>query len=278
MGSATPNKIYSFTVSDGVYNLKAAVAPYTSGTGTSGSYTNGSASITVGSAITVNSATTFVVKNTTKDTITVYTGIKSMPDATITKSAALYKTSNSVASLVYLEASDVKTSITSAKDLVYILSKDYTQTKDGDDMVYTYDAIVDGKVTTISTKNATATTGVVDTIKTGDKGLYYISAYDDGYVQTIAKQADDATPATDTKIVIESIAGKDVSFADDVLKIDTAVFTCSDDVAVYTITDKGVATIASTSDLDATNTTATYTLVLDTSNTTEYVTAIYVQK
>ncbi len=288
LGSATPKTIYSFTVSDGVYDLKAAAAPYSSnvdndGTTTKGSYTNGSASFTVPgeSAVTVNSATTFVVKNTTKDTVTVYTGIKNMPTIDtdkMTDAAALYKTSNGVAALVYVEATEVKSGITSAKDLVYILDKVPTQTKDGDDIVFTFNAIVDGQVTTIATKNNTATTGVVDVINAGDKGLYYISAYDGGYVQTIAKQADEATPATDTKIVIESVSNKNVSFADDVLKIDTAVFTCADDMDVYTITAKGEATIASASDLTVDNTTATYTLVLDTSSTTAYVTAVYVQK
>ena len=271
-----------------MYDLKAAAAPYSSnvdndGTTTKGSYTNGSASFTVPgeSAVTVNSATTFVVKNTTKDTVTVYTGIKNMPTIDtdkMTDAAALYKTSNGVAALVYVEATEVKSGITSAKDLVYILDKVPTQTKDGDDIVFTFNAIVDGQVTTIATKNNTATTGVVDVINAGDKGLYYISAYDGGYVQTIAKQADEATPATDTKIVIESVSNKNVSFADDVLKIDTAVFTCADDMDVYTITAKGEATIASASDLTVDNTTATYTLVLDTSSTTAYVTAVYVQK
>ena len=73
---------------------------------------------------------------------------------------------------------------TGAADVIYVTSKNYTTTKSGDDTVYTFDVIKEGKVTTVSTIKG----GVRDTLK-GDQDLYIITAYDGEYADAVTQRS-----------------------------------------------------------------------------------------
>ena len=137
--------------------------------------TNGKATVDYGaSTVKANNDTIFVVND--DDDITVYTGIKNVPDVTAGSKGANVAVvmDGSYADVVYIGGDDLSVSGDS-DDRVYVLeSKPDAKVDSDDNKYYEYDAIVNGKI---------------DTIKAGSDsifkeiGLYEKISYDsDNYV------------------------------------------------------------------------------------------------
>ena len=277
------NKLYSFTVgSDGKYNLKEVAAPYGTAALTGqdsqvDGYKYHTGDTAVGSAtidsktvnFAANNATTFIVYNSDKDTVTVYNGIKNMVNikdaATLTSVNALYKTAGT-AKLVFINTNATSVNTASAKDLVYLLDTKPVQSKDGDDIIYTYAAIVNGEVSTIKSKTE---------ISSADQKLYYISAYEDGYVTTIGNPVN----GTPENYAYKTATGKAATYADGVFTIvDNGSYVLADKCALYSIDKDGNVSTISAEDLESTTTSIEYTVVTKTNNNVTEAVAVYVQK
>ena len=152
------NKFVSYTVDDdGIYTLKAKDKTSEKGTsiyltkGTSKFDTNGTDE--TGGEYYANSSTIFLVYDTEEKEYSVYTGIDNVPS--MDGSATVYVNSKngesgSVTKYVFISAaSDVVSD--SNKTQIYILagsqSKLISDSEKGD--YYTYDAVIDGKITTV---------------------------------------------------------------------------------------------------------------------------------
>ena len=181
--------------------------------------TNGKATVDYGaSTVKANNDTIFVVND--DDDITVYTGIKNVPDVTAGSKGANVAVvmDGSYADVVYIGGDDLSVSGDS-DDRVYVLeSKPDAKVDSDDNKYYEYDAIVNGKI---------------DTIKAGSDsifkeiGLYENISYDsDNYVDRAVlvdgtdSDKEDFMVYTDvTKItykggVLSLGEGKDVVLAD----------------------------------------------------------------
>ena len=277
----TLNQLYSFTVgSDGKYNLKAVTTPYGRAAVTLANNNGGDGyKYHVGytkldDTYSANNATTFVVYNNDKDTVTVYNGIKNMVNianaATVTTDV-LYKTAGT-AKLVYINTSATSTNAASAKDLVYLLDTTPVQSKDGDDTIYTYAALVNGEVSTIKTKTEIKVSGLTNAA--ADQKLYYISSYEDGYVTAMAAP----TNNTPEDYAYKTATGKAATYADGVFAIaDNGSYVLADKCALYSIDKDGNVSTISAEELENTDTTIEYTVVTKTSNKVVEAIAIYVQ-
>ena len=181
--------------------------------------TNGKATVDYGaSTVKANNDTIFVVND--DDDITVYTGIKNVPDVTAGSKGANVAVvmDGSYADVVYIGGDDLSVSGDS-DDRVYVLeSKPDAKVDSDDNKYYEYDAIVNGKI---------------DTIKAGSDsifkeiGLYENISYDsDNYVDravlvdgTDSDKEDfmvytDVTKLTYKGGVLSLGEGKDVVLAD----------------------------------------------------------------
>ena len=271
------NQLYSFTVgSDGKYNLKKVADPYQRAAvtlandngGTGYKYHVGYTKLD--GTYSANNATTFVVYNNDKDTVTVYNGIKNMVNianaATVTTDV-LYKSAGT-AKLVFINTNATSTNAASAKDLVYLLDTTPRQSKVGDDIIYTYAALVNGEVGTIAVKGSEITSAA--------QKLYYVSAYDGEYVDSI----EDAKDGTPENYAYKTATGKATTYADGVFTIkDTTPvsFVLADKCALYSIDKDGNVSTISADALENTDTSIEYTVVTKTSNKVVEAIAIYVQ-
>ena len=154
---------------DGVYTLKAVAVAKTSYVDADSELvmTNDKAGITVQadtnkeslntSKVTANSATQFVVadrsKDGTFDDYTAYTGIKSAPsiDATSGKAGVyFYCKSGKMVTVMFVLPNDKCDVTDDGKDMIYLAQdseSDLYHDKDGN--YFTYQAVVDGKITTV---------------------------------------------------------------------------------------------------------------------------------
>ena len=120
-----------------------------------------------------NSSTVFILNDSEDDEVTVYTGIREVPDVTargdVFVSAVM---DGSYADIVYIDVSNATVS-GGSDDRVYILDANPDASTDADDNdYYEYDAIVNGEVGTVMT-----------TEDNYDVGLYTEVSYDEnGYV------------------------------------------------------------------------------------------------
>ena len=111
--------------------------------------------VNIAGTMSGNSDTIFIVKDKNDD-ITVYTGIKNVPDITgITKNNSYAlpdkDTSGKYASAVFVDATEgtVKNSTSS---LLYLLKLDSTNVVEDNEVVYTWQVLLDGEYTTIESK------------------------------------------------------------------------------------------------------------------------------
>ena len=137
--------------------------------------TNGKATVDYGaSTVKANNDTIFVVND--DDDITVYTGIKNVPDVTAGSKGANVAVvmDGSYADVVYIGGDDLSVSGDS-DDRVYVLeSKPDAKVDSDDNKYYEYDAIVNGKIDTIKAGSDSIFTEI---------GLYENISYDsDNYV------------------------------------------------------------------------------------------------
>src|SRR5699024_6522251 len=154
---------FSYTIdSNDKYSLKQAK---TTETANVDKIQNGKTNI--GGTVAGNSDTIFLVEDKNND-ITVYTGISNVtditPKAATGKNVISYMQSKDngekAASLVYVDASNANVKDSTKDSLLYLLKLDETKvdSADGED-VYVWTAIVDGKVTTVETKENTWSVG-----------------------------------------------------------------------------------------------------------------------
>jgi hypothetical protein len=188
------------------------------------------------------SKTIFLVKSG-NDTYKAYTGITNVANLSGVTGQVLVAKNSKTASIVV-----VTTSTATAKDLVYILSAKASEGYDDDlgASVYTYDAIIKGEVTTITTvaKTVTGTAGGTALAK----GLYTIDSYSGDYAKTLTaiaapanedsyyRYGDGITMASGTVTVAGS--GKSFVLADDCVILavnsdDEAAIITDDDVEYY---------------------------------------------
>ena len=166
--------------------------------------------------VTANSKTVYTYYLDGKDTET-YTGYKNAPTATGTV-VAYVKDSKAVAVFVIADSEDVDDA-TSSDELTYIVVKaDADITDDGDNQYYTFNAVVDGEVTTLDVK-----TGAVS----GD-GVQVFKSYKtnkDGIVTSLTKSDKVFEDATTVKT------------GDDVITLDGEAYAYTDDVLVLVVDD-----------------------------------------
>ena len=184
------NKWYSYNEkSNGKYELEAITdeknETYTVSADNQKIVENGKSSIytdKVGGA-KANNDTIFVVND--DDDVTAYTGIKNVPDITSKTADVTVAVVNdgAYADVVYIYSADMSISGDSG-DRVYLLEKGPNASVDKDDnKYYEYDAIVNGKITTVKA-----------TDKNLEIGLYQNVSYDEnGYMddQELVKNASD---------------------------------------------------------------------------------------
>ena len=183
--------------------------------------------------VTANSKTVYTYYLDGKDTET-YTGYKNAPTATGTV-VAYVKDSKAVAVFVIADSEDVDDS-TSSEDLTYVVVKaDADITDDGDNQYYTFNAVVDGEVTTLDVK-----TGAVS-----GEGVQVFKSYKtnkDGIVTSLTK-SDKVFEDAET-----------VKTGDDVITLDGEAYAYTDDVLVLVVDDDEI----SVSSIDGIKTKAGY--------------------
>ena len=135
-------------------------------------YVNDSKNEPKENTVPANSDTIFVVND--DDDVTVYTGIKNVPDITAKKDGKEVTVAvvmdGRYADVVYIYSKDMSISGDSG-DRVYILDKDYDASVDNDDnKYYEYDAIVNGKIGTIKATSNNLTVGLYQNVSYDENG------------------------------------------------------------------------------------------------------------
>ena len=220
--------------SNGKYELEFVTDQY-NGTMTSGEIVkNGNITVNISDSNSkpANTATTFVVNDDGK--VTVYSGIKNVPTieakGTTTVSVLM---DGSYADMVYISGKSLSISGDSG-DRVYILDTASSAKKDADgNKYYVYDAIVNGKVTTVNALENDLTVGL------------YEANYDkNGYMRNTKSQGVTGTEGDFQKL--NSISSAD--YADGVLTLGSTAYVLADDYKIF-VNDDGAAKTVSASKL-----------------------------
>ena len=176
--------IVSYTITNkGKYDLKVLENATTAQNVTLTA--KGSSAIEIGSVRTANGKTIFLVatKSGNSDTVyTSYTGIANVPTITAGSTVAkvnAYVKSGSAATVVYIDATAATTSVeSSTKDVVFVKGSSTTgasyDTKKG--TFYTYDAIVNGEITTIDSADKITSYALYTSMATDENGVVKLSA------------------------------------------------------------------------------------------------------
>ena len=177
--------LVSYTITNkGKYDLKVLEKAPDTETGVTLT-TKGSSTIRIGSVVKANGKTIFLVatKSGNSDTVyTSYTGIANVPTITAGSTAAkvnAYVKSGSAATVVYIDATAATTSVeSSTKDVVFVKGSSTTgasyDTKKG--TFYTYDAIVNGEITTINSADKITSYALYTSMATDENGVVKLSA------------------------------------------------------------------------------------------------------
>ena len=241
------NTFVSYTVDDDdVYTL--ATKDVTSAKGTSIDVTKGTSKFTADTTYYANSSTIFLVYDNTNEEYAVYTGIANVP--TMEGTATVYvntKTAGSVASIVYISAEDTVVSDAN-KGLVYIIAGSESALVNDADKgeYYTYDAVIDGEITTVDVaKDAKLTADVLAS------KLTYNSK------DVVTKIAEYSTDDADDRAITGTGTLKTT---DGTVGLGSAYYTYASDVVVYKIEDDEFNKVSVTSIRDDAD--DTYTAVL----------------
>ena len=177
--------IVSYTITNkGKYELKVLAKDLVDETSVTLT-TKGSSTIDIGSVTKANGKTIFLVatKSGNSDTVyTSYTGIANVPTIKAGATAAkvnAYVKSGSAATVVYIDATGTTTSVeSSTKDVVFVKGSTTTgasyDTKKG--TFYTYDAIVNGEITTIDSADKITSYALYTSMATDENGVVKLSA------------------------------------------------------------------------------------------------------
>ena len=242
------SKYVSYTVDDDdVYTLTAKDS--TSAAGASIDVTKGTSKFTVGTdTYYANSSTIFLVYDNTNEEYAVYTGMANVP--TMEGAATVYVNTKggvgSVASIVYISAEDTVVSDAN-KSLVYIIagSESALVNDANKGEYYTYDAVIDGEITTVDVAKDAKLSGDVLASK-----LTYNSK------DVVTKIAEYSTEGDDKMITGTGT----LKTTDGTVGLNGAYYTYASDVAVYKIEDNEFSKVNVTSIRDDDN--DTYKAVL----------------
>ncbi|EGJ46036.1 hypothetical protein HMPREF0866_02190 [Ruminococcaceae bacterium D16] len=204
---------------DDVYSLTNKTS-FGAGNSANLTLTNGKSEISFnGQTYYANNNTVFVVYDQTEDEYTSYTGINNVPTITATASAGMAGVKNSNGILTYAFITTAGSNISaSTSDVIYIVASSKSNLiTDELGEYYEYNALVDGKITTLKVKSdVTITTDeIVKGVTTNTKGL----------VTALGSDVSVST-ATGTKRVSGGTVG-----------LGNKYYTYADDVAVYMIED-----------------------------------------
>ena len=258
MGSIAPNDIVTWSYDEKAdevtlkeVNAGAAVAGTyrTNAAANNFALTNSTAKIDVTSSETIyaNSKTVFVVKNSDGD-YTVYTGIKTVPsvkggstDNTDLVDAAYYCKSGSMATVMFIDASDPSVQITSdSTKAIYLAGQSQSKLitdKNTKVDYYEFKAVVDGEITTVKVRSDVNLETNAVAIATGVAGssaknyLYGGATYNaDGIITSF-------TTNTNTK---GSGTATDKLSGDYNVKLGSVSWTVAEDAKIWTIDEDGV--------------------------------------
>ena len=246
------NSFVSYTVDDDdVYTLTKK--DVTSAEGKSIAVTKGTSKFDINGATTggeyyANSNTIFLVYDKTNDEYAVYTGIANVP--TMNGAATVYvntKSGNSVASIVYISAADTVVSDAN-KALVYIIAaskSDLISDADKDDY-YTFDAVIDGQITTVDVaKKLVDDEKKLDSDVLASKLTYNSKDVVTGITPYVGEESDKDDYA---------FSGKSTSkTADGTVGLNGAFYTYAEDVVVFKIEDNEFSKVSVTSIRDDVN-------------------------
>ena len=197
---------------------------------------------TKGGEYYANSNTIFLVNDKTNDEYAVYTGIANVP--TMNGAATVYvntKSGNSVASIVYISAADTVVSDAN-KALVYIIAGSQSDLINDADKgeYYTYDAVIDGQITTVDVAK--------DQKLTSDMLASKLTYNTKDVVTAIAEYEDDSSKDD------YYFGGKGTSkTADGTVGLGDGFFTYAEDVVVFKIEDNEFSKVSVTSIRDDVN-------------------------
>ena len=218
------------TDSDGKYQLtNAGLSVGLSNTQTYNSNTAtlaGPNTVDTATAAIADSKTVFVVYSTDTDSYSVYTGIGSLPTISATTAvgcASVSATAPYYAKYVMLTTTTGNTSGNTSTSYAYITKNSPTTAYDSENKVttYTYPAIVDGEISTLTTTNASQT-----------PGLYYWNTTSKGYPALTFLN----TNSTQSYMVTVDAASSYLSLSNNTLTIDNySSYACADTVNVFFI-------------------------------------------
>ena len=232
----------SYTVDDDdVYTLTKK--DVTSAEGKSIAVTKGTSKFTADKGYYANSSTIFLVYDNTNEEYAVYTGIANVP--TMNGAASVYvntKSGSSVASIVYISAADTVVSDAN-KALVYIIAGSQSDLINDADKgeYYTYDAVIDGQITTVDVaKDQKLTADML-----ASKLTYNSKDVVTGITPYVGEESDKDDYA---------FSGKSTSkTADGTVGLNGAFYTYAEDVVVFKIEDNEFSKVSVTSIRDDVN-------------------------
>ena len=222
--------------SNGKYELEFVKEQYNGTTSSGNIIEKGKVAVNNGNGqYSANTATTFVVND--DDKITVYNGIKNVPtiDAKgpTTVSVLMKDKDSKYADMVYISGKSLSISGDSG-DRVYILDTSSSAKKDADgNKYYVYDAIVNGKVTTVNALENNLT-----------KGLYEANYDKNGYMRNTKSEG--VTGNTGDFRQLTSISKAE--YADGVLTLGSTAYVLADNYKIF-VNDDGDAKTVSASKL-----------------------------
>ena len=160
-------KIVTYKINDNKdYVLRAVSTTQNITDSTSFALTKGTAAIATGktpATLYANSKTVFIVKTMSgsDEVYKAYTGIANVPsitaDGTHKVTAHYYIKSGSIVTMMYIDATNAKSVSTSSKDVTFLAGKSISGliTNADNDQYYTYNAVVNGEITTVMVDNKT---------------------------------------------------------------------------------------------------------------------------
>lgn len=234
------NVLVAYTVKDGVYTFTKAMndAPT--------SYKIEKGNATLGTNLYADSKTVFIVRSGDKDsyTYTSYTGIKNVP--TIKDAKATVISDSTIAKLVYVTSGSESIS---DGNFIYVAGASETKGNDGE-VFYTYNAVVDGKITTVDSSKAL-------------NGLYDSVTYDKNGKITSSSEAKPGDKS--------GTASKVGDVSNGLVTLDTKKYSYADNVVVYEIDKDGKITQSSMKSVENTASASVHFTLKD-----NVITALYV--
>ena len=234
------NVLVAYTVKDGVYTFTQAVND------TPASYKIEKGNATLGTNLYADSKTVFIVRSGDKDsyTYTSYTGIKNVP--TIKDAKATVISDSTIAKLVYVTSGSESIS---DGNFIYVAGASETKGNDGE-VFYTYNAVVDGKITTVDSSKAL-------------NGLYDSVTYDKNGKITSSSEAKPGDKS--------GTASKVGDVSNGLVTLDTKKYSYADNVVVYEIDKDGKITQSSMKSVENTASASVHFTLKD-----NVITALYV--